>query len=96
MGARVTDIDGGSFTVGNVSATQTHLLAASAAGYIASVSLGSLASVETLVAAAHLGPDNYTGVIFVTNGSIDITFAAAACDTGIFDLWADGYSVPLS
>jgi hypothetical protein len=77
--------------MGNNSATQTHLLAASAAGYMAATSLNALATSQNAVAAAHLGADTYNGIVFVTNGSIDQTYAGAADALSVRDVWAQGY-----
>jgi hypothetical protein len=93
VGIRVTKVCTNAATValGNNSATQTHLLAASSAGYKAATALNALATSQTLVASAHLGADTYNGVVFVTNGSIDGTFAGAADPDSIWDVWAHGY-----
>lgn len=93
VGMRVTAVAGAAATVnmGNNSATQTHLLAASAAGYMAATSLNALATSQNAVAAAHLGADTYNGIVFVTNGSIDQTYAGAADALSVRDVWAQGY-----
>lgn len=93
VGLRVTTVAGAAATVnmGNASATQTHLLGASAAGYMAATSLNALATSIGAVAAAHLGPDNYTGVVFITNGSIDQVYAGAADALSVRDVWAHGF-----
>jgi len=95
VGIRVTtaDSDASTMNLGNNSATQTHLLGASAAGYMAATALNSAVTSVGAVGAAHLGRDNYMGVVFVTNGSIDGTFATAACDEAIYEVFADGKMV---
>lgn len=93
VGARVTTAEGGAATadIGNASATQTHLLAAAAVGYMGTFDLNSAVTQITLVGDTHIGYDNYPGVVFVTDGTIDITFNTAATAVVVFDVWAVGW-----
>lgn len=93
VGLRVTTVAGAAATVnmGNNSATQTHQLGASAAGYMAATSLNALATSIGEIAAAHLGGSTYEAVVFVTNGSIDQTYAGAADALSVRDVWAHGF-----
>jgi len=95
VGVRVTTVEGGACTgdIGNASATQTHLLAADADGYMGTLDFNSETTQVTLVADAHLGADNYQGVVFVTDGTIDLTFVTAATAVAVFDIWAAGWRV---
>lgn len=95
VGVRVTTAEGGAATadIGNASATQTHLLAAAADGYMGTLDLNSATTQVTLVTDTHLGADNYQGVVFITAGTIDITFNTAATAVVIFNVWADGVIV---
>lgn len=93
VGARVTTAEGGACTadIGNASATQTHLLAAAAVGYMGTFDLNTVGTQITLVTDTHLGGDTYEGVVFITNGTIDVTFVTAATAVAIFDVWACGW-----
>jgi len=93
VGAIVTTAEGGACTadIGNASATQTHRLAADAVGYMGTFDLNSTTAQITLIADTHLGGSTYQGVVFITNGTIDITFVTAATAVAIFDVWALGY-----
>lgn len=96
VGVRVSTVEGGAATmdIGCSSATQTHLLAADADGFCntaSAIDLNTAASQITLVADGQLGPDTYTGVLYITNGTIDITFNTAATAVAVFDVWAHGY-----
>ena len=95
VGVRVTTAEGGACTadIGNASATQTHLLAAAAVGYMGTIDLNSAVTQTVLVADTHLGVDNYMGVVFVTDGTIDLTFITAATAVAVFDVWAAGFRV---
>lgn len=95
MGVRVTTAEGGACTadIGNASATQTHLLAADPNGYVDTIDLNATGVQPVLVADAHLGVDNYMGVIFITAGTIDFTFVTAATAVAVFDVWAAGFRV---
>lgn len=77
--------------VGNNSATQTHFLAIDADGYMGTCALNTATWKQNLIADVQLGGSTYEGVIFVTNGSIDITFNTAACAEAIFDIACCGY-----
>lgn len=95
VGVRVTTAEGGACTadIGNASATQTHLLAADAVGYMGTIDLNSEVTQTVLVTDTHLGADNYMGVVFVTDGTIDLTFVTAATAVAVFDVWAAGFKV---
>lgn len=95
VGVRVTTAEGATCTadIGNASATQTHQLAVDADGYMGTLDLNSAVTQVCLVTDAHLGVDNYMGVVFVTNGTIDITFGHANTNAAIFDVWAAGWRV---
>ena len=95
VGVRVTTAEGGACTadIGNASAAQTHLLAADANGYMDTIDLNAVATATVLVADAHLGVDNYMGIVFVTAGTIDLTFITAATAVAVFDVWAAGFRV---
>ena len=92
VGAWVTTVEGGAATadIGNASATQTHRLAADAVGLMGTFDLNTLTAQISLVADTHLGFNTYQGVVFITNGTIDITFVTAATAVAIFDVWAMG------
>jgi len=95
-GVRITTVEGGTLTmdIGNASATQTHRLAAGADDYVGTINgnntAGSGGIYPTLIDDADLGGSTYEAVVFITNGTIDITFNNAA-DAVIFDVWACGY-----
>ena len=95
VGVRVKTAEGAACTadIGNASATQTHLLAVDADGYMGTIDLNSAVTQTVLVTDAHLGADAYMGVVFVTDGTIDITFGSADTDTAVFDVWAAGFKV---
>jgi len=100
VGARVKTAEGAAATatIGNNSATQTHLLAIDADGYMTSLNLNSATTQISPVTAAQLGPNTAAGVgnmgvVFVTNGSIDITFSSADTNAAIFDVFALGAMV---
>lgn len=95
VGVRVTTPEGGACTadIGNASATQTHLLAIDADGYMGTIDLNSAVTQTVLVADAQLGGDVNEGVVFVTNGTIDFTFITAATAVAVFDVWAAGWRV---
>jgi len=95
VGARVTTAEGGACTgdIGNASATQTHRLAANADGYMGTFDLNSETSQITLIADEDVGGSTYMGVVFITDGTIDITFITAATAVAVFDVWALGFKV---
>lgn len=95
IGVRVKTAEGATCTadIGNASATQTHLLAADADGYMGTLNLNSATTQICLVSDAHLGVDNYMGVVFITDGTIDIDFGHANTNAAIFDIWAAGWRV---
>lgn len=97
VGVRVTTVEGGACTadLGNPSATQTHLLTADTDGYMATttINLNSAVVSTVLVASVQLGGDNYEGVCFVTNGTIDVYFNTNLTAAAIFDVWACGWRV---
>jgi hypothetical protein len=95
VGARVTTAEGGACTadIGNVSATQTNELAAGADDYMGTFNLNSETTQITLVGDTDIGANTTHGVVFITDGSIDVTFATAATAVAVFDIWAMGFRV---
>lgn len=95
VGVRVTTAEGAACTadIGNVSATQTHRLAANADGMMGTCDLNSATTQITLIADEDVGGSTYEAVVFVTNGSIDMTFGSADTETAIFDVFALGCMV---
>ena len=95
VGVRVTTVEGGACTadIGNASASQTHLKAIQAVGYMGTCDLNVLTTQVTLVTDLHLGADLYQGVVFITDGTIDFTFITAATAVAVFDIWATGWRV---
>jgi len=93
VGARVTTEEGATCTadIGNCSATQTHRLSANPDGLQGTLDLDSEGTQVGLIADEDLGGSTYECVVFVTAGSIDITFGHAATDTCIFDVWVNGF-----
>jgi hypothetical protein len=93
VGARVTTVEGGACTgdIGNASATQTHRLAAAADGYMGTFDLNSATTQITLIADTHIGGSTYEAVVFITDGTIDITFVTAATAVAVFDVFVLGY-----
>jgi hypothetical protein len=97
MGARVTTAEGAACVadVGCLSDTQTNLVTADADGLLGTatdgINLNSATTQITLKADAQLGCDNYTGLVWITNGSIDVTFVTGSANTAIFDMWAHGF-----
>jgi hypothetical protein len=95
VGVRPTTAEGAACTadIGNASATQTHLLEIDADGYMGTIDLNGTVVQICLVGDAHLGFDNNMAVLFVTDGTIDMTFGSADTETCIFDTWAIGFKV---
>jgi hypothetical protein len=95
VGVRVTTAEGATCTadIGNASATQTHLLSADAVGMMGTCDLNSAVAQVVLVSDADLGCDNNMGVLFVTDGTIDMDFGHSNTETAIFDVWAVGFKV---
>lgn len=97
VGSRVTTAEGAACVadVGCLSATQTHLLAADADGLLGTatdgINLNSATTQINLVADVQLGYTTYTGLVWVTNGSIDLTFVTGGANAAIFDMWAHGF-----
>lgn len=93
VGCRVTTAEGAACTadIGNASATQTHLLGAAAAGFMGTMNLNSTATQITLVTDTDIGGDTTEGAVFITDGTIDITFGSADTETAVFDVWAVGW-----
>jgi len=99
-GVRVKTAEGAACTatMGCNSATQTHLLALDADGFITTINLNSATVQIATVAAAQLGVNTAAGagnmgVVYVTNGSIDLTFGTADTNAAIFDVFAMGSMV---
>jgi len=95
VGVRVTTAEGAACTadIGNASATETHLLGAAADGFMGTCNLNSATTQITLVTDTDLGWDTVNGLVFVTAGTIDMTFGSADTETAIFDTWAAGWKV---
>lgn len=100
VGVRVVTAEGAACTadIGNVSATQTHVLGANADGYMGTLNLNSATTQITLVADDGLGGNTgagtgLAGIVFITDGTIDLTFASADTNAAIFDVWAIGWKV---
>lgn len=97
VGARVTTVEGGANVadVGCLSGTQTHLLAADADGLLGTatdgINLNSATTQINLIADAQLGATTYTGLVFVTNGQINLTFVTGGTNLAVFDIWAHGF-----
>jgi hypothetical protein len=93
VGVRVTTVEGAQLTadIGNASATQTHLLGANADGLMGTLNLNSAVTQIGLIADEDLGGSTYNQLVFVTDGSIDITFNDAGVGTFVADLWVNGY-----
>lgn len=95
LGVRVVTAEGAVSTAdfGNASATATHILAASAVGYMGTCDLNSAVVQTVLVTDLHLGGDIYEGVVFVEDDYIEMTFNHADTGAAIFDVWAAGWKV---
>ena len=97
VGVRVTVAEGGACTalMGNASATQTHLLTADPDGYMATttINLNALTTVTVAVASVQLGGNTTEGVVFITNGTIDVYFETNLTAVAVFDVWATGWRV---
>ena len=93
VGVHVTTPEGAACTIdiGCNSATQTHLLAVDADGMASNLNLNSATTQICAVAAAQLGRDVNMGIVYVTNGTIDITFDSADTNAAVFDIWAIGW-----
>jgi len=94
IGYRCTTAEGATaaLTMGNASATQTHLLAANADGLMATGDLVAATTVIGQIGDEDLGGSTYEQLVFVTAGSIDITFTTnATYETAIFDVFVNGY-----
>lgn len=98
VGVHVTTAEGAACTIdiGCNSATQTHLLAVDADGMASNLNLNSATTQINSVAAAQLGPNTAAGtgnmgVVYITDGTIDITFDSADTNAAVFDIWAIGW-----
>lgn len=93
VGARVTTAEGATLTgdIGVNSATQTDLLAVNADGFMGTLDLNSAVTQKGLISDADLGGSTYEQAIYVTAGSIDLTFGHASVDTFVADFFANGY-----
>jgi len=73
------------------SATQTHLLALDADGFMGTLDLNSAVTQVGLVGDAQLGVDNNQGVVYITDGSIDLTMSTDDTYAAfVADVWAVG------
>lgn len=100
VGVRVVTAEGAACTadIGNNSATQTHVLGANADGYMGTLNLNSATTQISLVADDGLGPNTgagtgLMGIVFITDGTIDLTFGSADTNAFIADVWAMGWRV---
>lgn len=93
IGVRVTTAEGATLTgdIGVNSATQTDLLASNPDGFMGTLDLNSAVVQKGLIADEDLGGSTYEQVIYVTAGSIDLTFGHASVDTFVADFFANGY-----
>jgi len=98
IGVRVVTAEGAT-AVGDIgcnSATQTHLLALDADGFMGTLNLNSAVTQIGLVGDAQLGVNTGAGtgnqgVVYITDGSIDLTFPTdETYDTFVADIWAVG------
>jgi len=60
-------------------------------GMASNLNLNSATTQICAVAAAQLGRDVNMGIVYVTNGTIDITFDSADTNAAVFDIWAIGW-----
>jgi hypothetical protein len=90
-GVRVTTAEGSTCTgdIGCNSATQTHLLAVDANGIMDTLNLNSATTQINLIGDAQLGGSTYNALVFITDGTVDLTFNNA-CASVIADLWLNG------
>jgi len=95
VGVRVSTAEGATCTadIGNSSTTQTHLLGAAPAGYQGTLNLALATTQICLITDTDLGASTVMGCVFITDGTIDITFGHADTETCIFDVWAVGCKV---
>ncbi len=93
IGVRVVTAEGAALTgdIGVNSATQTDLLASNPDGFMGTLDLNSAVVQKGLIADEDLGGSSYEQVIYVTAGSIDLTFGHASVDTFVADFFANGY-----
>lgn len=93
IGVRVTTAEGATLTgdIGVNSATQTDLLAVNADGFMGTLDLNSAVTQKGLIGDADLGGSTYEQAIYITDGSIDLTFGHSTVDTFIADFFANGY-----
>ena len=91
VGMRITTVNALACTIcaGNASATQTHLLGAATAGMMSAHTTAAAATFITEVGASDLGADTVQGLLFITNGTIDLLTAGQVWLAGIIDFWAD-------
>jgi len=85
--AHVTTAEGAACTgdLGCNSATQTHLLAAAADGIMGTLDLNSATTQITLIADTHVGGSTYEALVFITDGTVDLTLNSADTDTFVAD-----------
>jgi hypothetical protein len=98
VGVRVTTKEGVACTadIGCTSATQTHLLTADADGFMGTLDLNDDKTQIVLVADAQLGVNTGAGtgnmgVVYITDGTIDLTFETADTNVAVFDVFAIGW-----
>lgn len=93
VGARVVTAEGDACAgdIGCNSATQTHLLALDADGFMGTLDLNSAVTQVHLLTDAQLGSSNNECIVYVTDGSIDLTLPTdTTYDAFVADFWAAG------
>ena len=96
VGVRVTTVEGGgacTADIGGATATQTHTAEDTGVGYMGTINLQSEATQTVLITDTDLGGSTTEGVVFITDGTIDLTFVTAATAVAVFDVWAAGWKV---
>lgn len=79
--------------VGVTSTTETHDLGGDIDGWGASMNIETAAAVDGTADDDGYGSDNYpAGILYVTDGSIDIEFNNAT-DTAVFVIWAEAFHI---
>jgi hypothetical protein len=93
LGVRVTTAEGATLTadIGVISATETDNLGTDPNGFMDTLDLNSAVVQKGLIGDTLLGGSTYEQVIYVTDGSIDLTFGHSSVDAFIADFFANGY-----
>ena len=93
-GIRLVTAEGAACTVdlGVSTAAQIHPTGADANGLLDDVDLNATAgAVEITSVADTMGANTLMGVVFVTDGTIDLLFNSATTNLTVFDIWVDGF-----